>query len=129
MFRSKALSEVMPAGGLYPALWHLKAFAHAVVCIHDDVTDGGNGSCKIFQHMDTGSQWHSKFAAGDVWLLLARAERFQTTSPRLRGHLRVAPRASGRLSAILGMRQVGGLPSGSCAVWALVSAMTPCFGN
>jgi hypothetical protein len=55
MFRSKASSEVIPAGGLYPALWHLKAFAHAVVRIHRDGTDGGNGGCRIFPHMETGS--------------------------------------------------------------------------
>ncbi|SMD09926.1 hypothetical protein SAMN06295998_1314 [Primorskyibacter flagellatus] len=30
---------------------------------------------------------------------------------------------------IWGMRQVGGLPSGSFIVWALESAMTRCFGS
>jgi len=42
MLRLKALNEALPAGGLYQALWHLKAFAHAAVCNHGDVTDGGN---------------------------------------------------------------------------------------
>jgi hypothetical protein len=129
MFRSKELSEVIPAGGLYPAVWHQEASAQTVDCIHDDGTDGGNGGCRIFLHMEKGSQWNSRFAAGDVWLLLARAERFQTSSPRLRGYLHVAPRVSRRLSVTWGMQQVGGLPSGSCIVWVLGSAMTPCFGN
>lgn len=119
MLRSKALSEVILAGGFYPAHWHQEASAQTVVCIHDDGTDGGNGGCRIFPHRETGSQWNSRFAAGDAWLLLARAERFQTRSPRLRGHLHVAPRVSHRLSVTWGMQQVGGLLSGSCIVWAL----------
>ncbi|WP_420793543.1 transposase family protein [Roseinatronobacter alkalisoli] len=44
--------------------------------------------------------------------------------PFARGTSRV-----GRLSGIWGMRQAGGLPNGSCAVWASASAMTRCFGN
>ncbi len=32
------------------------------------------------------------------------------------------------MSAILGMRPADGLPSGSCTVWALGSAMTRCSG-
>jgi len=118
MFRFNALSEVIPAGGLYPARWYQGVFARTVVCIHDDVTDGGIGGCRIFPHMETGSRWNSGFAAGDVWLPLARAERFQTASPRLHVRLHVALRVSGRLSVIWGMRQVGVLPSGSCTVWA-----------
>jgi hypothetical protein len=41
MFRFKAFSEVIPAGGLYPALPGIST--QTVVCIHDDVTDGDIG--------------------------------------------------------------------------------------
>ena len=118
MFRFTALSEVISAVGLYPAFWHLKASAQTVVCIHDDVTDGGIRGCRIFPHMETGSQWNSRFAAGDVWLPLARAGRFQTTFPRLHFHLHVAPRVSGRLSVILGMHR-----------WAVCRAALAPFGH
>jgi hypothetical protein len=114
-----SVQSVKPAGGLYPALWHLRAFALTVVCVHDDVTDGRIGD-RIFPHLETRSQWNSRFAAGDVWLPLARAERFQTRSYRLHVRLHVAPRVSGRLSVTWGMRQVGGLPSDSCT-WPMQS--------
>lgn len=74
MFRSKSLSEVIPAAGLYPANWHQEAFAQIVVCIHDDVTVGGIGGCRIFLRAEARSQWHSRFAAGDVWLPLDHAK-------------------------------------------------------
>ncbi len=30
--------------------------AQTVVCMRDDVTDGGIGGCRIFPHMEAGSQ-------------------------------------------------------------------------
>lgn len=41
MFRFKALSEVIPACGLYPAPWHLKASAQIAGRDRDVVMDGG----------------------------------------------------------------------------------------
>ena len=48
---------------------------------------------------------------------------------RMRVLLRGALRVSGKLSAILGTRPAGGLPSGSCTAWALESVMTRCLGS
>jgi hypothetical protein len=70
----------MPVGGLFPAPWHRKVSAPIAGRDRDDVTDGGIGGCKIFPRMATGLQSHFGFADGDVWLPLARAERFQITS-------------------------------------------------
>jgi hypothetical protein len=66
---------------------------------------------------------------GDVWHPLAHAGLSRTRPPRLRVLLRGARRVSGRLSVILGILAVGGLPSGSSTVWALESAMTRCLGS
>ncbi|TQM90361.1 hypothetical protein BD293_3738 [Roseinatronobacter monicus] len=76
----KALSEVNPAGGLYLASWHPTAFAQTVDCIHDDVTAGGVGDCRIIPPMEMGLRLISRFAVGDVWRPLARSHFYQRIS-------------------------------------------------
>lgn len=52
-FRFKALSDVIPAGGLYPVFWHREASAQIVVCILGVVTGGGKGGYRIYLHLAT----------------------------------------------------------------------------
>jgi len=83
MFRFNTLSEVIPGGGLYPAIWHQTASAQTVDCNRDIVTASGVGGCRIIPPMEPRLRWLSWFAADDVWCLLVRGGRSRTRPPRL----------------------------------------------